>query len=291
MDFAILGTGMKSASHSTKRILEEAKKEFKGAELIPAVGVKLGVDDGIDAVYKKRSLKEYDYILLRIDSKRAEAGYPVVRFLDNMEVNKQYPAETILIAHNKFLTLEQLKKNNLPVPRTFLTGSRASANEILQKERLPLIIKLLSGFGGRGVMIIESMEAAKSVIETMKTLKQEILIEEFVENPGEDIRGIVAGDEVIASFKRVAAPGEKKSNIYSGGRAEPFKLDSEMEDITLRAAKAVKARLCAVDMLQGKNGLKITEVNINPGLRGIEKATGINVAQAIVNFVKGELKR
>lgn len=291
MDFAILGTSPKNAGYSTKRILEEAKKEFKKAELIPVIQVKLRVNGELDALYGKRSLREYDYILPRIDSKRAEVGYPVVRFLDDLGVKKPYPAEAILVAHNKFLTLEQLKKNNVPVPRTFFTGSKESANEILKKEKLPLIIKLLSGFGGKGVMIIESMEAARSVIETMKTLKQEILIEEFVENPGEDIRGIVAGDEIIASFKRIAAEGEKKANIYSGGRAERFKLTSEMEDICHRSAKAIKARVCAVDMLNGKNGLKVTEVNINPGLEGIEKATNINVAQRIVSFVKGELKQ
>jgi len=291
MDFAVLGTGMKNAGYSTKRVLEEARKEFKKAELIPVIQVKLRVNGELDALYGKKSMKEYDYVLTRIDSKRAEVGYPVVRFLDDMGVRKPYPAETILIAHNKFLTLEQLKKNNLPVPRTFFTGSKASANEILKKEKLPLIIKLLSGFGGKGVMIIESMEAARSVIETMKTLKQEILIEEFVENPGEDIRGIVAGDEIIASFKRIAAEGEKKANIYSGGRAEPFKLTSEMEDIAFRSAKALNARICAVDMLNGKDGLMVTEVNINPGLQSIEKATGINVAHRIVSFVKRELKR
>jgi len=139
-------------------------------------------------------------------------------------------------------------------------------------------------------MIMESKEAAETTIDAMRTLKQEILLEEFIPNPGEDIRGIVAGDEIIASFKRIAAEGEKKANIHSGGRAEAFKLTPEMEDIVIKSAKAMNSKICAVDMLSGKNGIFVTEVNINPGLQGIEKATGVNVAQRIIKYVRSELK-
>ncbi len=182
-------------------------------------------------------------------------------------------------------------RNNILVPETYLTGSRKSAEEILKKQKLPIMIKMLSGFGGQGVMVIESKEAAKSVIDTMQTLKQQILIEKYVDNPGEDIRGIVAGDEIIASYKRVASPEDKRANIYAGGRAVVFKLTPEMEEITLKVAKAVESRLCAVDMIQGKDGkIRVIEININPGLRGIEKATDINVAQRIISFVKSEMQ-
>jgi len=291
MKLAILGPGEKYAGYSTKRIVEEAKKEFKKAELIPLIDIKLIIDKDIDAVYKKTSLKKYDYIIPRIDSKRAIIGYPVMRFLDSMGLRKPYPAETILLSHNKFLTLEMLVKNGVRVPKTFLTGSKDSAKEIIDKEGLPIILKLLSGFGGQGVMFMEGKEAAHSAIETLKTLKQEILLEECIENPGEDIRGIVAGDDIIASYKRIAAPNEKKANIYSGGRAATFKLTPEMEEAVFKSAEAAKSKICAVDMIQGKDKLFVVEVNINPGLEAIEKTTNINVARSIVNFVKNELKK
>jgi len=291
MKLAILGPGKKFIGYTTKRLMEEAKKGFKKVELIPIVNVKLKIYKGIDAVYGKASMKEWDYILPRIDSKRAEVGYPVFRFLDYMGVSKPYPAEAIIVAHNKFLTLEVLARAGIPVPETYLTGSKSSAKEVVDKEKLPIIIKLLAGFGGQGVMILESKDAAKTTIETMQKLKQQILIEEFIPNPGEDIRGIVAGDDVIASYKRVAAPGEKKANIYAGGKPTTFKLTEEMVDIVLRSARAVQADICAVDMIEGKNGLYVTEVNINPGLQGIEKTTNINVAQRIVEYVKSQIKR
>jgi len=292
MKLAILGPGPKAMGYTTKRLLEEAKKIFKQVDLIPLMNIKLKADDGVDAIYEKKSLKEWDYALLKIDSKRASVGYPVVRFLDDIGVNKQYPAETVILAHNKFLTMEQLAKNGIQVPETFLTGSRESAREIIKKQKLPMIMKLLSGFGGQGVIFLDSREAANTVVETMKTLKQEVLIEEFVPNPGEDIRGIVAGEEVIASYKRVASKGEKKANIYAGGKAVVFKLTEEMNEMVLKSTKVMNMKIGAVDMLQNNKGdVFVTEVNINPGIESLEKVTNLNVAQRIVEYVKTQIKK
>ena len=123
-----------------------------------------------------------------------------------------------------------------------------------------------------------------------QTLKQEILIEKFLKNPGEDIRGILAGEEIVASYKRVAAEGEVRANIHAGGRGEAFKLTPCMEETVHKAAKAIGARVCAVDMIESRGGISVLEVNINPGLQGIEKATGINVAKRIIDFVRGDLR-
>jgi ribosomal protein S6--L-glutamate ligase len=139
-------------------------------------------------------------------------------------------------------------------------------------------------------MVMESREAARSAVETMQTLKQEVLIERYVKNAGEDIRGIIAGDEIIASYKRIAASGEVRANIHAGGRGEPFKLTREMEETVFKAAFAVNARICAVDMVEDRGRPCVLEVNINPGLQGIEKATGINVAKRIADFIKKEVR-
>ena len=122
MELCITGPDSKFISPTTARLMEEAKKEFRKVDYVPILDIQLQVDSkkGIDAVYEKKSLGEYDYILPRIDSKRAEAGYHVFRILDQMEVMKPYPADTIIVAHNKFLTLEQMIKRGVPVPRTYL---------------------------------------------------------------------------------------------------------------------------------------------------------------------------
>ncbi len=290
MKVALIGPSESYYRYSSRRILEECKKEFE-TEVIPLLKTRIRLGSTVDVMYGKKSLSSFDYILPRIDSKRAEMAYPVFRVLDLFQTKKPYPAETILIAHNKFLTLERLVANDIPVPETYFTGSKDTAKEIISKHNLPIIIKLLSGFGGQGVMIMESREAAASLVETMGDLKQEILIEEFINNPGEDIRGFVAGGEVIASYKRVAAKGERKANIKQGGRGENFKLTDEMTEIVLKASESIGAKICAIDFIEGKDGVKVIEANINPGLEGIEKVTGINVAQRIVEFVKSELRR
>jgi len=291
MRLAILGPSQNKISYTTKRLIEEAGREFKSAEIVPVIKVELKVNKGVGAFIGKKSLEDFDYILPRIDSKRAQTGYPVMRFLDDMGVKKPYVAETILIAHNKFITLEELAKNGIPVPETFMTGSRESAMAILKKMKMPIMLKLLSGFGGKGVIVMESKDAAMNTIDTMKTLEQDILLEEFVPNPGEDIRGILAGDEVIAAFKRVAAPGEKRANIASGGKAKAFRLDSEMQEVVFKCAEAIKSKICAVDMIESKEGPKVIEVNINPGIKGAEAATNLNVARSIINFAKSEARK
>ena len=291
MEMAILGPGKDAASYTTKRLVEEAKKQFRKFQLIPVAEVMLKVNEGMDALWGKKSLLDCDYILPRIDSKRAQIGYHVMRFLDESDVKKPYPASTILTAHNKFLTLMELVSRGIPVPETWITGSKQMADTIIDKQKMPVIMKLLSGFGGEGVMIMESKEAAKATIHTMKTLRQEILIEKYLPNPGEDVRGIVAGEEVIASFKRIANEGEKKANIHLGGKGVDFKLTPEMQEIVLKSAKAIGAKICAIDMVESKDKPYVIEANINPGLQGIEKATNVNVAQRIMDYVKGEIKR
>lgn len=292
MKIAILGPREKLMGYSSKRLIEEAKKQFKTVDVVPAINVALKIGDELDALYEGKSLSEFDYILPRIDSKRARVGYPVVRFLDYMNVRKPYFAETILIAHNKFMTLERLVRNNIRVPKTYLTASKKTAKKIVDDEGLPIMLKLLSGFGGMGVMYMESKEAIQSAIATMETLKQEICLEDYIKNPGEDFRGIVAGDEIISSFKRVAPKGSKRANVKIGGKAVNFKLPEEMQEIALKSAKAVGAKVCAVDMLTDKSEKPyVIEVNINPGLKGMEKATNINVAHRIIDFVKNEIKK
>ncbi len=290
MKLCVLGPGKKALAYTTKRLIEESRKAGFRTKHVPVVDVKLVIDKGVDAIYEKTSLSKFDYVLPRIDSKRARIGYPVMRFLDTLGVRKPYSAESLLISHDKFITLERLAFSGIPVPETYLTGSKEVAKEIINKGKLPMMIKLLSGYGGQGVMVMDSKEAAHSTIETMQTLKQEILIERFLDNPGEDIRGVVAGDEIIASYKRVAAKGEVRANIHAGGHGEAFRLTAEQEEMVFRSAKAIGARICAVDMIESKGKPSVLEVNINPGIKSIEDATGINVAQRIIEFVKKEIR-
>ena len=153
----------------------------------------------------------------------------------------------------------------------------------------PFVIKLLEGTQGRGVVLTETMDAAISAIETMKNLDANILIQEFIkEANGEDIRAIVVGDKVVASMKRRAKPGEFRSNVHLGGSVSEYEMTDEEKDSAVRSAKVLGLQVAGVDLIQSSRGPLVLEVNSSPGLEGIEKASGIDVAEKIIEFLEYE---
>jgi ribosomal protein S6--L-glutamate ligase len=282
----------KKKSISTDMLINAAKKMFKRVDFVPIKDVSLEVSDKFGVLYEGDSLLDYDYVLPRIDARHAGFGYHIIKMLDYFNVKKPYPAESILIAHNKFATIFEAKKFGIPVPRTIYTASQKSANEIVDLMSFPVVVKLVSSFGGKGVLFLEGETAARSVFKTLDVLKQDLLLEDFIKNPGEDVRGIVAGDEIAGSFKRIAKKGEKRTNFFLGGKPTDYKLTPEEEEICFKAAEAVKSKILAIDMIQSEEGPKVIEVNLNPGIKAMAQTkTGKNVAEKIVRFCHNETKR
>ncbi|MCD6557816.1 MAG: RimK family alpha-L-glutamate ligase [Candidatus Aenigmarchaeota archaeon] len=277
---------------STQMLVDEAKKVFSTVELVPINDISLKLDEKTwSMIYKDTNLAEFDYCLPRIDAKRALHGYHVIRFMDHLGIDKPYSAETILMAHNKFETLEQMKKAGVPIPTTYTAGSVTAAKDILKRMDYPVVIKVVDGFGGRGVVMVEDFESAQSVVETMKILKKEIIIEEFVGSGGEDIRAFIVGGEIVAGMKRKAKTGDFRSNLFSGGKATHFTVTGEFKDVALKAAAAAGSDIIAIDMIDSPDGPKVIEVNINPGIKGIQKVTNINVAGRIIEFIAKRLEK
>ena len=270
---------------STEMLLKEAKNVFSSVDYIPVNEIQLGIKENLEIMHNNLDLTKYDYCLPRIDSKRAEHGYHAIRFMDALGVKKPYGAETIPISHNKFMSLEVLNKAKIPIPDTYLVNSIESAKKLLKKMDYPVLLKVVGGYGGIGVMVFENYETALSAMETMKSLKQQIIVEEFIENPGEDYRAIVVGGEVVASMKRISKKDDFRANVHVGGKAEYIALKDDMKDIALESAAALNSDIIAIDIIEGKDGPKVIEVNINPGLKGIQKATNINVAGKIISFI------
>jgi ribosomal protein S6--L-glutamate ligase len=155
----------------------------------------------------------------------------------------------------------------------------------------PVVIKLLQGTQGIGVILADTTSVAKSIIEVLQAAaNQNVLIQEFVkESRGRDVRAFVVGNRVVAAMRRVAQGDEFRSNVHRGGRAEPVTLAPEYERTALHAAQIMGLRVAGVDMLESESGPKLMEINSSPGLEGIESATGVDVAGAIVELIEEEV--
>ena len=132
-------------------------------------------------------------------------------------------------------------------------------------------------------MIAETAQAVHSLLETFWAMGQDIVLQEYVrESKGRDVRAIVVGGRVVASMRRVAKPGEFRSNLHRGGRGGRIELLPSFRRVAVRATRAMGLEVAGVDMLESKAGPKILEINSSPGLEGIERATGVDVAGALI---------
>ncbi len=289
---SLLVTGPSKFSPTTQLILNEAKKEFN-VSYIPLYDINIIIDNNeIKCEYMKKDLTKFDYLLPRIDAPRKEYGYQIMKAFDTTDIRKPYNADVINIAHDKFLTNTILAIHKIKVPKTYLLRTGSGMLYLLEEMQFPVMLKLRSGSGGKGVMFVEDKETMKSILKSMEILKQEVLVQNFIENPGEDIRVIVLGDEICAAYKRIAKTGEKRANIKIGGSAERYTPTEEINEIAIKAAKAVKSDILAVDIIESKTeGPHILEVNINPGIKGMMEATDINIAKRIIDYIKMQVKK
>ncbi len=155
----------------------------------------------------------------------------------------------------------------------------------------PVIIKLIEGTQGIGVLLADTVKAAESLIELLQSQKQNVLIQKFVaESRGKDIRALVVGDRVVAAMRRVAQGQEFRSNVHRGGVAEPVELSEDYKEAAIRAAQILGLRVAGVDMLESATGPQIMEVNSSPGLEGIEAATQLDVAGAIIDYIAAQVE-
>ena len=172
------------------------------------------------------------------------------------------------------------------MPKTYLSPTLDYAKSVVLKEvNYPVIMKFPAGTQGKGVMVADSYAAASSMLDAFSMLNQPVIIQEYIETDGVDIRAIVCGDKVVASMKRIAQKGEKRANFHAGGVCEPYELDPKTKKIAIQTADAIGADICAVDMLESATGAKVIEINLSPGLQGITSATKIDVADKIAKYL------
>jgi len=239
-------------------------------------------------VYAGREVGRLHAVLPRIGASITQFGLSVVSQLELMGVPVLNGATAIARSRDKLRSLQLLARFGIPVPRTvLLRGARDLQAAVAAIGGLPAIVKLVTGTQGVGVMIAQTQEELGSIVSTMWSLEQEILLQEFVaESRGRDLRALVVGDRVVGAMRRVArVKGEFRSNIHRGGEGEPVVLDRADEELAVRAARVLGLQVAGVDMLESSAGPKLVEVNSSPGFEGLEAATGLDVARAIVEHV------
>ena len=274
--------------YSTSRLNESAKKRGHETEVVSYLRCYMNIAKAKPRVFFQGREINYDVVIPRIAATWTFYGAAVVRQFELMGSLSANSSASISRSRDKLRALQLIGNSGVEMPITgYVHLSRDIESVLNTVGEPPFVIKLLEGTQGRGVVLTETMGAAISAIETMKKIDANILIQEFIsEANGEDIRAIVVGDEVVASMKRVAKPGEFRSNVHLGGRVEDYKLTEQEKNSAIKAAKVLGLSVAGVDLIQSKRGPLVLEVNSSPGLEGIERASGIDVADKIIEYLE-----
>lgn len=280
-------------NYSSRRLREAAEK--RGHKIIPLNVLKMGIHldaDGPFLVYKNKPLSSYDAVIPRIGSSVTFYGTAVVRQFEQMGVFTLNGGHAITISRDKLRSLQILSRHKLGMPATaFVRDRKGILSAIEEVGGAPVVIKLLEGTQGIGVILAESTKIAEAIIETLQSTKQQVIIQKFVaESKGKDLRAFVIGDRVVAAMRRSAVGTEFRSNVHRGGTTEAVKLSPEFEATAVKAAHILGLRVAGVDMLEGKDGPQIMEVNSSPGLEGIEGATGLDIAGEIIKHLEDHVR-
>jgi ribosomal protein S6--L-glutamate ligase len=275
--------------YSTTRLKEAGEKQGHEMRIINYLRCYMNITSLRPSVfYNGKPLEDFDAIIPRIGASKTFYGTAVVRQFEVMGVFSMNESQAISRSRDKLRCLQILAREGIGLPVTGFAHATQDIDGLIEiVGGAPLVIKLLEGTQGIGVVLAETYQAAKSVIEAFRNLDANILVQEYIkEAQGADIRCLVVGGKVIAAMKRQGAKGEFRSNLHRGGQAEQIRLTPEERSTAVRAAKAMGLRVAGVDLLRSNHGPVVMEVNSSPGLEGIEAVTKIDVAGKIIEFIE-----
>lgn len=293
MKIAVLSRNAKL--YSTGRLIEAAKIRGHDVRVVDHVRCFMDITSSQPSIHYRGEefvSSDFDAVIPRIGASVTFYGAAVVRQFEMMGVYSVNESVAISRSRDKLRSMQLLSGKEIGIPTTAFANSPDDVNGLIREVGgAPLVIKLLEGTQGIGVVLAETKKAAESVIQAFMGLNSNILIQEFIkEAGGSDIRCLVVGDKVIAAMKRTAQAGEFRSNLHLGGTAEIVSITELERQTALSAAKALGLNVCGIDLLRSDRGPLIMEVNSSPGLRGIEEATGKDIAGTIIEFIEKNAK-
>ncbi len=293
MKIAIMSNG--NANYSTKRLVEEAEKRGHKVKVIKYKNCYISLDEKHPVVfYKGEKVGKFDAILPRISNSMTRYGCAIVRQFEMQGIWTASSSIAITRARDKLRSQQILTKAGVDTPKTLVSRNTADIDDLLEQIGLPVIIKLATGTHGNGVVLADTKKAAKSALQAFYLYNEDgtnILLQEYVkESAGTDIRAFVVGSRVVASMQRQSLDDDFRSNLHKGGLGTPIKLTDEEKKLAVRAAKAMGLHIAGVDLMRSERGPLVLEVNASPGF-GIEKVTGRNVAEKIIEYIEHNATR
>lgn len=292
MKLAILSRNSKL--YSTRRLVEAARERGHSARVLDPLRCYMRIaSDGFDMHYKGRPISGYQAVLPRIGASITRYGCAVLRQFELMGSVTPNSAEAIARARDKLRTHQLLAAQGIDMPVTVFGDNPDDTVDLLSMlGPPPHVIKLNESSQGAGVILTEKPSASRSVVEALRGLYANFLVQEFIaEAEGADLRCFVVGDEVVAAMRRQAPKGDFRSNLHRGGSAEAVDAGDDERRVAVRAAQVLGLGVAGVDLIRARRGPLVLEVNSSPGLEGIEAATGVNVAGKIIeNLEKADKK-
>ena len=286
MKLAILSRNAKL--YSTRRLVEAARQRRHTVRVLDPLRCYLRISSsGFAMHYKGKPIGEYDAVVPRIGASITRYGTAVLRQFELMGSFTPNPSDAIARARDKLRSHQLLAAQGIDLPATVFGDNPDDTADLLSMlGPPPHVIKLNEGSQGSGVMMTEKLAASRGVIEALRGLYADFLVQEFVaEAAGADLRCFVVGGRVVASIRRQAAEGEFRANLHRGGSAEAVQASPAEQEMAVRAAGVLGLGVAGVDLLRSKRGPLVLEVNASPGLEGIETATGLDVAGEIIEFL------
>ena len=292
MKLAILSRNGKL--YSTRRLVEAARDAGHSVRVLDPLRCYMRIStDGFAMHYRGKPLSGYQAVIPRIGASVTRYGTAVLRQFELMGSFTPNPSDAILRARDKLRCHQLLAAQGLGLPVTVFGDNPDDTHDLLSLlGPPPHVVKLNEGTQGAGVMLTEKPSASRSVIEALRGLYANFLVQEYIgEAKGADLRCFVVGGRVVAAMRRQAPKGDFRSNLHRGGKARAVAATAAEQDTAVRAARLLGLGVCGVDLIRSKRGPLILEVNASPGLEGIEGATGVDIAAAIVAYVAGRHER
>ncbi len=275
--------------YSTKRLMEAGAERGHDVRVIDPLLCYMNITSHNPSIsFKGERLEGYHAVIPRIGASITFFGTAVVRQFEMQGVYCLNESVAISRSRDKLRSLQLLARKGIGLPVTGFAHSTQYTNDLIDLAGgAPLVIKLLEGTQGVGVVLAETQNAAVSVIEAFRGLKTNILVQEFIkEANSQDLRCFVVGNKVVAAMMRTGREGDFRSNIHRGGSAKKVKITPEERSTAVRAAQIMGLNVAGVDILRANHGPVVMEVNSSPGLKGIEEASGKDIAGLVIDFLE-----